>query len=263
VIEIRAIPSEVRTEIESRLQQIEHQEGVRFLVAVESGSRAWGFPSPDSDYDVRFIYVRPRNWYLSIKPGRDVIETPLIDLIDLNGWDIRKALGLMLKSNVIVSEWLESPIRYRIDDPGVSGFRELADSLFDPIGARHHYVSLGTIAAQRWLRGSDAVPVKRYFYSLRPALALRAIRTSPDRRPPMNLQQLIDASELPVGLEAMIVELVALKALTNEKSNGKRFAELDTFILSELEQGLPDKTSRRKQADFDLSDRFFRELLST
>ncbi len=263
MIEIRAIPSEVRTEIESRLQQIEHQEGVRFLVAVESGSRAWGFPSPDSDYDVRFIYVRPRDWYLSIKPGRDVIETPLIDLIDLNGWDIRKALGLMLKSNVIVSEWLESPIRYRIDDPGVSGFRELADSLFDPIGARHHYVSLGTIAAQRWLRGSDAVPVKRYFYSLRPTLALRAIRTSPDRRPPMNLQQLIDASELPVGLEAMIVELVALKALTNEKSNGKRFAELDTFILSELEQGLPDKTSRRKQADFDLSDRFFRELLST
>lgn len=80
---------------------------MRFLIAVESGSRAWGFPSPDSDYDIRFIHIHPRDWYLSLQPGRDVIERPIIDNIDLNGWDLRKALGLLLKSNAVVSEWLE------------------------------------------------------------------------------------------------------------------------------------------------------------
>ncbi len=80
---------------------------MRFLIAVESGSRAWGFPSPDSDYDIRFIHIHPRDWYLSLQPGRDVIERPIIDNIDLNGWDLRKALGLLPKSNAVVSEWLE------------------------------------------------------------------------------------------------------------------------------------------------------------
>ncbi len=259
---IEVIPGPVRTEVETRLRLIEQREGIRYLVAVESGSRAWGFPSPDSDYDVRFLYARPRDWYLSIGLGRDVIETPLVDEIDLNGWDIRKALGLMLKSNVIVSEWLESPLRYRVDDPGAVGLRNLADRLFDPVGARHHYVSLGTSAAQRWLSGDEAVPVKRYFYALRPALALRAMRLSPDRRPPMNLQQLIAISDLSAPLEAMIAELVALKVLTNEKSNSKRLVERDTFIRTELEQGKPDKPPRRTNADLALADEYFRELLT-
>src|SRR6478735_6031850 len=137
------IDERTRSEVENRLGSIETQEGVRYLFAVEFGSRAWGFPSPDSDYDVRFVYVRPLEWYLSIRAGRDVIETPLVDEIDLNGWDIRKALGLLLKSNVIVSEWLESPIRYRPDDRAVPEFRDLADGLFDLAGAARHYASLG------------------------------------------------------------------------------------------------------------------------
>lgn len=98
------IAPNVRREIERRLSAIEAEERVRVLMAVESGSRAWGFPSPDSDYDIRFIYVRPRDWYLSLSPGRDVIERPIVDEIDLNGWDIRKAFGLLLKSNAVVSE---------------------------------------------------------------------------------------------------------------------------------------------------------------
>ena len=123
------IPSAVRQEIESRLDTVEAGDGVRLLMAVESGSRAWGFPSPDSDFDVRFLYVRPRDWYLSLVPGRDVIEQPIVDEIDLNGWDVRKALGLLLKSNAVVSEWMESPIRYRPNDPFVTKLAALADDL--------------------------------------------------------------------------------------------------------------------------------------
>ncbi len=181
------IPPDVRREIELRLAMIEQTDEVRLLLAVESGSRAWGFPSPDSDYDVRFIYVRSRDWYLSLTPGRDVIETPITDDIDLGGWDVRKALGLLLKSNAAVGEWMASPIRYRPDDPVMAEIATFADALFDPRALAHHYANLGRNAAMRWLGRDGAVPVKKYFYALRPALAIRALRRDPARRPPMNM----------------------------------------------------------------------------
>lgn len=254
------IDEPVRRDIESRLRSIEAEHGLRYLLAVESGSRAWGFPSPDSDYDVRFIYVRPLDWYLSIKTGRDVLETPLVDEIDLNGWDIRKALGLLLKSNVIVNEWLESPIRYRADDAAVPAFRELVECLFDPNGAARHYASLGQTAAERWLGGYEPVAVKKYFYALRPALALRAMRTLGGRRPPMNLQQLQSVCELPKSLNAIIDELVALKSVTNERGNARRYTELDRFIASELAEGATRQASSPSPALVEQADHFFRDL---
>lgn len=108
--ELLTIPLGVRAEIEGRLARVAREEGVRLLMAIESGSRAWGFPSPDSDYDVRFLYIRPRRDYLALRAVRDVIERPIVDEIDLNGWDLRKALTLLLKHNAVLSEWIESPI---------------------------------------------------------------------------------------------------------------------------------------------------------
>lgn len=225
----------VRREIEQRLDAVEASEGVRLLMAIESGSRAWGFPSPDSDYDVRFIYVRPRDWYLSLVPGRDVIEHAIVDEIDLNGWDVRKALGLLLKSNAVVSEWMLSPISYRANDPFVCKLAALADALLEPRALAHHYANLGKAASTRWLDcTSDDVPVKKYFYALRPALAVRALRLNPTARPPMNLQALIAVCDLPVSLVTRIAELVESKARTNEMSNGTRAPELEALIADEL-----------------------------
>ena len=109
-----AIAPRILQEILVRLNAVEKDEGVKILYACESGSRAWGFPSRDSDYDVRFVYVHPAEWYLSIdlEKKRDVIERPITDQIDLNGWDLRKALGLYRKSNPPLLEWLNSPIVY-------------------------------------------------------------------------------------------------------------------------------------------------------
>lgn len=228
------IAPDVRREIERRLSAIEAEEGVRVLMAVESGSRAWGFPSPDSDYDIRFIYVRSRDWYLSLSPGRDVIERPIVDEIDLNGWDIRKAFGLLLKSNAVVSEWIESPIRYRPDDPFMARFAALADAMLDARALAHHYARLGRTAADRWLDDGDDVPVKKYFYALRPALAIRVLRRHPDRRPPMNLQALVALADLTDEARAAINDLVAAKARTNERSNGTREPLLDALIADEL-----------------------------
>ncbi len=229
-----SIPHDVRTEIDRRLAKVEQDDGVRLLMAVESGSRAWGFPSPDSDYDVRFVYLRKRDWYLGLTPGRDVIEHPIVDEIDLNGWDIRKALGLLMKSNAVISEWIESPIRYFDDHPIIESLRTLADDVLDGRALAFHYANLGRNAADRWLDGDGTVPVKKYFYALRPALVIRYLREYPSVRPPMNLQELIAKCDLPAGLSDDIAELVEAKQRTNEKSNGTRKPRLDDFIRSEL-----------------------------
>jgi predicted nucleotidyltransferase len=112
--EQKIIPDEVRAEIMVRLGNAEREHGVRILLAVESGSRAWGFHSPNSDYDVRFIYMRDPDWYhaVDLEERRDVIEYPIVDDIDLNGWDLRKALRLYWKSNPAFVEWIQSPIMY-------------------------------------------------------------------------------------------------------------------------------------------------------
>lgn len=258
-----SIDPAVRREIEARLDAIEATHGVRLLMAVESGSRAWGFPSPDSDYDVRFVYVRPRDWYLSLVPGRDVIETPIEDEIDLNGWDVRKALGLLLKSNAVVSEWVESPIRYRPDDPFVGRLAALADALLDPRALAHHYANLGRAASNRWLDRAGDVPVKRYFYALRPALALRALRLNPVARPPMNLQALLEVTDLPASIVARIGDLVAAKARTNEMSNGMRVPELEALIADELGRvgDLPAAPMRPDATE--LAGELFLELVNT
>lgn len=257
------IPPAVRQEIDSRLAAIEAAHGVRLLLAVESGSRAWGFPSPDSDFDVRFVYVRPRDWYLSLTPGRDVIEMPIADEIDLNGWDVRKALVLLLKSNAVVSEWIESPIRYRDDDPSVTRLAALADALLDPRAIAYHYARSGTLAAEQWLDGDGPVPVKQYFYALRPALAIRAIRLNPQARPPMNLQALVGVSDLPSALVAQIDTLVAAKARTNERANGTRLPEIDALIRDEIARA-GDLPVRKLRHDFAAcANELFLEVVNT
>lgn len=259
----KAIPSTVRREIEERLDTIERTQDVRILLVVESGSRAWGFPSPDSDYDVRFIYVRPRDWYLSLVPGRDVIETPIEDEIDLNGWDIRKALGLLLKSNAVISEWIESPIRYRPDDPVVTKLSGLADRVMDMRSFAHHYASLGRNAAARWLDKDGEVPVKKYFYALRPALMIRCLRLNPGMRPPMNLQALIAVSNVPDRIRDAIAGLVEAKQRSNEKSNTARIVALDDLIRDELSRAgeLPMRTV--DIGALGAADQLFLELVDT
>lgn len=228
------IAPEARAEIERRLHAIAEEEGIRILMAVESGSRAWGFPSPDSDYDARFIYVRPVRDYLRLTPVRDVVERPIVDLFDVNGWDIDKTLALLLNHNAVVAEWINSPIRYQPDDPVIARLAELADRHFNPRGYARHYASLAQNNVARWDETAGTLSVKRYFYALRPALCVRALRMNPAARPPMALQGLMAATDLPPALAGLIEELVALKAETKEAAPATRSRELETLITGEL-----------------------------
>jgi uncharacterized protein len=259
-----SIPATVRAEIDRRLEAIKVDDQVRVLMAVESGSRAWGFPSPDSDYDVRFVYLRSRDWYLRLQAGRDVIEQPIVDEIDLNGWDIRKALGLLLKSNAVISEWIESPIRYCDDHPVIEKIRTLADDVLDSRALAYHYANLGRNAAERWLEGDDPVPVKKYFYSLRPALAIRHLRMDSSLRPPMNLQALMAGCDLPADIAADIDELVEAKKRTNERSNGTRKPSLDRLIGDELARAAEVPGREKPDADmFERAEQIFLELVNS
>ena len=165
--------------IDAQLQAIAEREPVDVLLAVESGSRAWGFPSPDSDYDCRFIYVRRRDDYLALFPPRDVIECPVDAVLDLNGWDLAKALRLLLKGNAVVIEWLTSPFAYA----GSARFRaeatELARQAAVPAAIARHYLHLGERQRRTYFADARAVPLKKMFYALRPAVALRWLRLHP------------------------------------------------------------------------------------
>lgn len=239
----------VRADIESRLVTVAGEEGVRLLMAVESGSRAWGFPSPDSDYDVRFLYVRTRGEYLALQPIRDVVERPIVDEIDLNGWDIRKALELLLKHNAVLSEWVDSPIRYIADDPVVERLADLATHFFNPRGYALHYASLGKGSVERWFDAEGQIAVKRYFYALRPALSVRALRLDPSQRPPMSIQPLMEAAQLEKALVDQVDELIARKARTNEAGNTIRLPEIERLVTEELERA-GEVTERIDQENF-------------
>lgn len=256
-----AIEESARAEIERRLEGIRREEGVTYLLAIESGSRAWGFPSPNSDYDVRFIYHRSAREYLSLQPRRDVVERPIVDDFDANGWDISKTLRLMLKHNAIVSEWLDSPIRYLPDAPSVARLRTLVDRFFNPRGYALHYAKLGSSQVDSWLEDGATVPAKSYFYALRPALCIRAMRLDPEQRPPMRLQDLMAATALDPDLVRTIEELVALKAKAREKAPTQRSDRLEALISDEF-QRTSEVPERRDDVAFAKAvDAFFLELV--
>lgn len=218
----------------ARLAAVEHNEGVRILLAVESGSRAWGFPSPDSDYDVRFVYVRPTKWYLSIdlEDKRDVIEFPIVDDIDLNGWDIRKALRLFRRSNPTLIEWLQSPIRYKSSDNFGDALNGLLRSTYSCPRGIYHYRSSAKATYAKYLR-TPQVRLKKYFYALRPLLAVRWIETY-QSVPPIEFSLLLALIENDVPLYSDIDNLLKAKQISSEMALAEPIPRIQRFIESEL-----------------------------
>jgi predicted nucleotidyltransferase len=176
--------------IQQKLLELEQTENIKILYACESGSRAWGFASPDSDFDVRFIYARPVAYYLGITDNPDFIDLPINEVLDIRGWDIRKALKLFLKSNISLFEWVQSPIVYREDSDFAAEIRSIMQEYFSLRASANHYSSLVFNTLHDDLQANE-VKLKRYFYALRSTLACLWIV---DRRtvPPMEFSKLRD-----------------------------------------------------------------------
>ena len=262
---MRAIPADFDqqklVDIDRRLNGIAQNHHVVIGLAIESGSRAWGFPSPDSDYDCRFIFMRRVEDYLSPWPRRDVIETPPIDELDINGWELGKALKLMLKGNAVVIEWLMSPIVYRGDANFCSGLLELAARHADRQAIARHYLHLGLRQRRTYLADEKQVALKKLFYALRPAVALRWLTDHPEARmPPMHFQTLLHDSRVPADVLTIAEELVARKALTRELGTGPLPAPIRDFIDTEFtRQSELDRRPLRLSAEAKIdAETFFR-----
>lgn len=256
-IDFNAVSPDMRAHIEATLDDVAREHGVTILYAAESGSRAWGFASPDSDYDVRFIYAHERDWYTSLHEARDVIERPLDDkLVDLVGWDVRKALRLLLKSNPPLYEWLVSPIVYRDDGT----FRLAATTLFErhasPRVLAQAYHSIARSQRPERGVGGENVKLKRYFYLIRPLLSLSWVVENRSL-PPMNLQQLMADVPLPAEVSDAVAALRAAKRATPELGYGPRVPAIDEWASAELQHlgeamtALPDHDTSETAAAAD------------
>jgi predicted nucleotidyltransferase len=217
--------------IHSLLEEVERGHGVRVLYACESGSRAWGFASPDSDYDIRFIYAHEAEWYVTIEPGRDVIEETSGDF-DVSGWDLRKALFLLRSSNPLLHEWLGSPIVYRQSQPFTEQVRKLATETWSEKSSFGHYLSMARTNYRGYLQG-ETVRTKKYLYVLRPLLACRWLeeRHAP---PPVPFAELLGSLSLDSELEQAIEKLLARKAAGSEMGEEPADPVLARFIGEEL-----------------------------
>ena len=206
-------------------------------LAIESGSRAWGFPSPDSDYDCRFVYVRPVAQHLTPWPSRDVIEFALQDELDANGWELGKALRLLLKGNAVILEWLRSPIAYRGEAWFRDSFLDLARHIASREAAARHYLHLGERQRRVYFGDGAAVAQKKIFYALRPAATLRWLWMRPSEAvAPMDFPTLIRECDPPAALVHEVRDLMARKAQTRELGKASLSPAIATFIDGEFER---------------------------
>ena len=227
------IDSKIKNSIENKIAEIEKNENVEIILAIESGSRAWGFESTDSDYDVRFIYRHELKWYLNVLPRREVIELPIEGVDDYSGWDIRKALFLMNKSNPVLFEWLNSPIVYKKDKERYNKLQYAAKKYFSPLSSVYHYLHMAKGNNKEFLQ-DEIVKSKKYFYVLRPLLACLWIKER-NETPPIEFEILLSQINDPILLND-IHELLQRKKSGIEMGNEKVIPSIQTFIIETIEK---------------------------
>ena len=222
----------MRIEIQKELKRLEIQHHIKILYAVESGSRAWGFASTDSDWDVRFIYVHPLDWYLQIDTVKDSLEEILPNDIDLAGWELQKALKLFRKSNPPMLEWLRSPIVYLENYSTADHLRILTKQYFNPRSCLHHYLHMAEGNYREYLQ-KDIVRTKKYLYVLRPVLACRWIYET-QTIPPMEFSQLLNTQLSDKQVRLVVDNLLLRKASGKELYEEPKIEVLNNYLDKEI-----------------------------
>ena len=245
--------------IRQKLKEIEEKENVKIMFAVESGSRAWGFASNDSDYDIRFVYIRPLKDYLHLEKTNDMINWQLDDIFDINGWDLKKALQLLHDSNPTIFEWLSSPIIYQ-GSVALEQLKTISKDYYSKKKSLYHYWHMANNNYQAYLQ-DDIICIKKYFYVIRPLLAAKWI-IDKKSQPSMLFSELINA-ELPKELEPIINDLLEKKAKSSEMGLSTRIKELDDFINSQLDfvKSTADEEEPLR-TDWNILNEFFYEQIT-
>ena len=250
----------MKKEILQLLSQTEKEKNVKILYANESGSRAWGFPSPDSDFDIRFIYMHERDWYLSVNESKDQITVMPNKLLDGMGWDFRKYLRLLYNSNATTFEWLHSPIVYLEDESFTAPLRGLAKIYFQPKKVVRHYLGIATGMLHREFQ-EDRVKIKKYFYVLRPVLAASYI-SKYGTPAPVDFHELLPLIKNEPDIYNEINKLLKQKETAMESDKVKRINVLDEFVKKEMERcEAVAKALPNIQMEWDDINSFYRKTL--
>lgn len=255
--------NEATNEIMQRLKQTEARDNVKILLAVESGSRVWGFVSPNSDYDVRFIYIHPADWYLSfdLEDRADYIEYPITDKIDMYGWDIRKALRLYWKSSPMFVEWILSPQIYIESGSFTNRVRELLPDIFSLESSVHNFRSIAKSDYHKYLIGEE-IPLKKYFYVLRSLLSIRWIEKYGEVAP-LEFEKLL---HLIKNQSRVILDIKSLIDKKQDISNMRLYepvASIQLFIKEEFErlEGLSFAKLKKPEEPIEKLNQLFRLIL--
>ena len=243
------------------LRKIEAEKDVKILYACESGSRAWGFNSSDSDYDVRFIYIHKINWYLSVNKQKDTIEKQVDKLLDISGWDLQKSFLLLKKSNPTLLEWFQSPIVYIKDNHFFDEVEILMKEYCSPVSCFYHYWHVAKGNFRDFLKG-DYVKIKKYLYVIRPILSCLCIKKGIIPIP-LDFDFLIDNSLENEKLKNAIRQLVNDKIKGFENEIVPRIEILSNFIEIQLKTIEPDNLSDSSEKSYDKLNDFFIKILKT
>lgn len=246
-------------QIQQKLDALTQRLDCRLLLAVESGSRAWGYASQDSDYDVRCVYWYPQERYLALQQPRDTVEWELNEVFDINGWELRKALNMAARSHLTIFEWCDSPIRYR-SSPWHEEFRAVIRGMMQPERLAGRYVGMAEGTFRRYLM-LERPPYKEYFYAIRPLLAARWVmqERTPAPVPFATLRQAL----LPDAMQDTVEELLHLRNANTEKAVGPPHPQALRWIeqeIAELHRILPDHRTL-PPADTASADDLFRRMV--
>ena len=247
--------------IQEKLREIERRENVKVLYAVESGSRAWGVASPDSDYDVRFIYVRDKDFYLSLRDTKDFIDWELNEVLDINGWDLKKALQHFHKSNATLFEWSNSPVVYYTTDAWKKLYDEAASRYFACKSSMYHYYGTANKNYHEYLM-EDFVKYKKYFYVLRPILACKWIEEK--KCPPPVLFDELVASVLEEDMKQVIADLLAKKVQMSESDKAPKIEKVNRYIEEKLAyyKALLEGMEDDRNPDWEPLEKVFRDIVA-
>ncbi|UII19271.1 nucleotidyltransferase domain-containing protein [Fulvivirga ligni] len=252
----------MQTIIKSRLQQIEEEKSVRILYACETGSRAWGFPSPDSDYDVRCIYAEKLDWHLSLRARKDTFTRPINDDLDITGWEINKVLHLLWKSNAPLLERLQSPIIYELKSKEIlDGLWELAGDCFSPIATMHHYHRMAKKYYDICYTSGNEVKLKSYFYAIRAVLCASWVR---EKMAIPQIEMNLMFELLQPETRDKVEELILLKSTKNEDYRHEREPVLDEYLKAQigLNEAIANHLPGAKKRDIDQLDDFYRRVIT-
>ena len=234
-----------------KLKEIEEEYGVRVLYAAESGSRAWGTSAEHSDFDVRFIYIRPRKEYLRLDPVRDVLEFPIEDGWDMSGWDLGKMLRLLYSSNSQIYEWFASPVVY-VDDGFSQRIKPLLEACFSTKTAVHHYLHQEAMKMKQ--QKAELTKVKHYLYRFQHVAAATWILAH-QAPPPVGFMKLMECLPEEAGRRAL--ELLQLK--TERQLLIPHDPWLDTWLQEERDRigGQAKQLPKDPERDWEMLNSFF------